>query len=95
MDLLKKKKEAQLDPTVPEDSNFKDESAGADIFSSILFSECMKQLNPQHAEVMILSIIKGKTTKIIAEILNKPQNTILTWLTKAKTQFHDCIEGQT
>jgi len=53
----------------------------------------MKRLNSQHSEVMVMNILKGMTTKAISEILNKPQNTILTWLTKAKTEFHDCIEG--
>lgn len=93
LDYIKKKKESQLDPVMPEDQNTKDSNAGGDGFSNILFSECMKRLNSQHSEVMVMNILKGMTTKAISEILNKPQNTILTWLTKAKTEFHDCIEG--
>jgi len=93
LDYIKKKKESQLDPVMPEDQNTEDFNAGGDGFSNILFSECMKRLNSQHSEVMVMNILKGMTTKAISEILNKPQNTILTWLTKAKTEFHDCIEG--
>jgi RNA polymerase sigma-70 factor (ECF subfamily) len=93
LDYIKKKKESQLDPVMPEDQNTEDSNAGGDGFSNILFSECMKRLNSQHSEVMVMNILKGMTTKAISEILNKPQNTILTWLTKAKTEFHDCIEG--
>ena len=93
LDYIKKKKESQLDPVMPEDQNTEDFNVGGDGFSNILFSECMKRLNSQHSEVMVMNILKGMTTKAISEILNKPQNTILTWLTKAKTEFHDCIEG--
>ena len=94
LDYIKKKKESQLSPVMPEDQNTEDFAAGGEGFSNILFSECMKRLNSQHSEVMVMNILKGMTTKAISEILNKPQNTILTWLTKAKTEFHDCIEGQ-
>ena len=93
LDFVKKKKESQLDPVMPEDQNAEDFSAGGDGFSNILFSECMNQLDERHAEVMVMNIIKGMTTRVISELLDKPQNTILTWLTKAKTDFHDCIEG--
>ena len=55
----------------------------------------MEKLKQDHAEVMVMNIVKGMTTKVISEIVGKPQNTILTWLTKAKTEFHDCIEGRT
>ena len=53
----------------------------------------MEKIEPKHAEVMIMSVLKGMTTKVISEVLGKPQNTILTWLSKAKIDFHDCIEG--
>lgn len=62
--------------------------------SRILFSQCLEQLNPNHKDVMLMNLIKGLTTAAISEVLDKPQNTILTWLTSAKTQFHDCIQGQ-
>ena len=93
LDFVKKKKEVQLNPVTPEDERAEDFSAGMDSFSNILFGECMEKIEPRHAEVMIMSVIKGMTTKVISEVLGKPQNTILTWLSKAKIDFHDCIEG--
>lgn len=95
LDYVKKKKEAQLDPVTPEDHNTADTSGFGDVFSNILFNECLQKLDPQRAEIMIMNIIKGMTTKVISEVLKMPQNTILTWLTKAKTEFHDCVEGHT
>lgn len=95
LDFLKKKKEQQLDSENPEDQTLEDSRGIGDGFANLLFSECMKKLKQEHAEVMIMNIVRGMTTKIISEIIGKPQNTVLTWLTKAKTEFHDCIEGQT
>lgn len=95
LDFVKKKKEQQLDSENPEDQTFEDSRGIGDGFTNLLFSECMKKLKQEHAEVMVMNIVKGMTTKIISEIIGKPQNTVLTWLTKAKTEFHDCIEGQT
>lgn len=62
-------------------------------FMRLLYSKCMEQLKPEHREIMTENILGGKTTAEIAEDTGKPQNTILTWLTKAKLQFRDCIQG--
>ena len=59
LDFVKKKKEAQLDPVTPEDERAEDFSAGMDSFSNILFGECMEKIEPKHAEVMIMSVLKG------------------------------------
>ena len=94
LDYIKKKKEAQFNP---EDTNNEQDIEGnvdSDAFSNILFGECFNKLNTNYAEVLSMNILNGITTKTIAEILEKPQNTILTWLTTAKLQFHDCIIGK-
>ena len=95
LDFVKKKREQQLDAETPEDQTLEDSRGTGDGFTNLLFSECMEKLKQEHAEVMVMNIVKGMTTKVISEIVGKPQNTILTWLTKAKTEFHDCIEGRT
>ena len=94
LDLIKKKQEQQLDFENPEDQTLEDISGAGDGFANLLLSECMQKLKEEHAEIMVMNIIKGMTTKVIAEITGHPQNTVLTWLTKAKTEFHDCIEGR-
>lgn len=94
LDTVKKKKESQLNPERPEDELLQDGSVGTDAFSRLLYNECMDQLKPIYREVIIKSIFGNMTAKIIAEAMNKPQNTILTWLSKAKIEFHDCITGK-
>lgn len=94
LDFIKKKREGQLNIENPEDQLLEDKSGATDGFANLLFSECMKKLKQEHAEVMLLNVFRGMTTKIISEVLDTPQNTVLTWLTKAKTEFHDCIEGR-
>ena len=95
LDLMRKKREQELDAENPEDLMLQDSRGTGDGFANLLLSECMTKLKPEHAELMVMNIVRGMTTKVISEIVGKPQNTILTWLTKAKTQFHDCIEGRT
>jgi len=62
-------------------------------FMRLLYNNCMERLKPEYREVMNENILGGKTTAEIAEDTGKPQNTILTWLTKAKLEFRDCIRG--
>ena len=35
--------------------------------------------------------MQGEKTREIAEALSIPQNTILTWVTKAKKQYSECM----
>ena len=50
------------------------------------------KLNADLSEVLLLNVLNGIKTSVISEMLGKPQNTILSWLTKAKTQFVSCLE---
>jgi RNA polymerase sigma-70 factor, ECF subfamily len=92
-DIMKKKGEIQFDPDIPEDQNYEDQSIGINAFSNLLYNRCMEQLKPEHQSIMLENVLAGKTTAEIAEDTGRPQNTILTWLTKAKLQFKDCIQG--
>lgn len=66
---------------------------GSNTFMNLLYNKCMDQLKPEHREVMIECILGGKKTAELSEDIGKSQNTILTWLTKAKLQFRECIQG--
>ena len=57
----------------------------------ILFDECLKKLGEDRAELILMNAIQGMTTAAISKILKTSQNTILTWLTKAKFELKDCI----
>ena len=93
MDHLRKKRESQLSENAPEDQNLESSNPSDDPFSRILFSDCMAQLEGKLKDVLLQNLVEGETTASIAERLAKPQNTILTWLAKAKLQFHDCVMG--
>ena len=82
-----RKKRGSIDPVMPEDENYEDQSVGVNAFSNLLYNDCMEQLKPEHRGVMLENVLAGKTTAEIAEDIGKPQNTILTWLTKAKLQL--------
>ena len=58
-----------------------------------IFDDCSDQLEANKKEVLFMSYIKGITTKEISDIIQKPQNTIMTWLANAKRQIIECIEG--
>ena len=92
-DYKKKKKEDQLDDETPQDQNLVGTTVREDPLASMLYQDCIERLDPDHAEVFLMNNLKGLTAKVIAEILDKPVNTILTWLSKAKSQFVDCVEG--
>ena len=61
---------------------------------NLLEQECWKMLSGRYQEVFTLSIYKGMTAKLIAEQLGQGQNTVLTWMTKAKKQFIECYWGK-
>ena len=50
----------------------------------------MQTLNKNYQKVLYL-IMQGEKTREIAEALSIPQNTILTWVTKAKKQYSECM----
>lgn len=58
-----------------------------------IFNDCSQKLEENKQEVFFMSYIKGITTKEISDIIQKPQNTILTWLANSKRQMIECIEG--
>jgi len=91
LDRIRKKSELQLDLESNEEANLQDTSLGVDPFSQIIFSECWGKLTDSYQEVLRFSIFDGLTSKDIGQILDRPQNTVLTWLTKAKLQFHACL----
>ncbi len=94
LDHIKKKKEDQLDSDNPEDHKLQSASIDQDPFSQLLYNECMKLLSENYREVLFQNLVEGETTASIAERISKPQNTVLTWLTKAKLQFHNCVVGK-
>lgn len=91
IDKIRKKGEQQFDPEHPEDENISGSNLGADTFSNILFSECMQRIKPQIRNVLIMNVIEGITSKEIALLEDISQNTVLTWLAKAKLEFFNCF----
>jgi len=69
---------------------YKDKRNDEASYYDILNSECMKQLNKNY-RIALQHIMQGQKTREIAEILSIPQNTILTWVTKAKKQYSECM----
>ena len=65
-----------------------------DIEVNRIYEECIDKIDKKKKEVFQISYFETKTTKEIAIDLNKPQNTILTWLADAKKQFVECIESK-
>ena len=61
---------------------------------TLLEQECWRMLSGLHQEVFTLSTYKNMTAKLIAEHLGQSQNTVLTWMTKAKKQFIECYWGK-
>jgi len=64
------------------------------MLQNLLEQECWKMLSGPYQEVFTLSTYKGMTSKLIAEQLGESQNTVLTWMTKAKKQFIECYWGK-
>ena len=58
-----------------------------------IFNDCSQKIAEEKRDILFMSYIKGITTKEISEIIQKPQNTILTWLANAKKELITCIEG--
>ena len=85
----------QLDDDSNNDKNYDpglpDESI--DVDTKILFDECLKKLTSKAREIIYMNLIGNKTTAVISEVLKVKQNTVLTWLTKAKVDLKECIQA--
>ena len=95
LDIKKKKKELQFmpkgdDDEIDHDPGLPDERI--DVETNFLFQECLKKIGEDRSELIIMNLIQGMTTSAISKILKISQNTILTWLTKAKFDLKDCIQ---
>ena len=65
-----------------------------DGFEKTLRDQCLDELKDDQRIVLIMNSFVGFTTEKISSVLERPQNTVLTWLTKAKREFADCILGE-
>lgn len=92
LDNVKKSTEQQFTDT-SDDSNLVSNNLSDDGEVKKIFEDCSQQLDANKKDVLFMSYIKGITTKEISDIIQKPQNTILTWLANAKKQMIECIEG--
>ena len=92
LDSVKKKKEFQFSETV-NDTNVISDNLSSDSEVNKIFNDCSQKIDENKRDIFFMSYLKGMNTKEISDERNKPQNTILTWLAKAKKQFIECIEG--
>jgi RNA polymerase sigma-70 factor, ECF subfamily len=92
LDNVKKSTEQQFTDT-SDDSNLVSNNLSGDGEVKKIFEDCSQQLDTNKKDILFMSYIKGITTKEISDIIEKPQNTILTWLANAKKQMIECIEG--
>ena len=107
-DAFKKKKDYKLGDLGSSTDNEEDEERSSDEtnydakwqdqpsdgFEKTLHDECLDELKDDQRIVLIMNSFVGFTTDKISSVLERPQNTILTWLTKAKREFADCILGE-
>ena len=92
LDNVKKSTEQQFTDT-SDDRNLVSNNLSGDGEVKKIFEDCSQQLDTNKKDILFMSYIKGITTKEISDIIEKPQNTILTWLANAKKQMIECIEG--
>jgi len=92
LDSVKKSTEQQFTDTT-DDTNLVSDNLSDDGEVKKIFEDCSQQLEANKKDVLFMSYIKGITTKEISDIIQKPQNTVLTWLANAKKQMIECIEG--
>jgi len=59
-------------------------------YYDLLDGECMEKLKKNHRKSLYF-VMRGLKTREIAEALSVPQNTILTWVTNAKSQYAECM----
>ena len=92
LDSVKKSTEQQFNDTT-DDTKLVSDNLSDNVEVKKIFEDCSQQLDENKKDVLFMSYIKGITTKEISDIIQKPQNTILTWLANAKKQMIECIEG--
>lgn len=92
LDSVKKSTEQQFTDTT-DDTKLVSDNLSDNVEVKKIFEDCSQQLDENKKDVLFMSYIKGITTKEISDIIQKPQNTILTWLANAKKQMIECIEG--
>ena len=92
LDNTRKIKEDQFSEKTNE-SNIISNNLSDDIEVNKIFNDCSQKIAEEKRDILFMSYIKGITTKEISDIIQKPQNTILTWLANAKKQMIECIEG--
>lgn len=92
LDNVKKSTEQQFTDTT-DDTKLVSDNLSDNVEVKKIFEDCSQQLDENKKDVLFMSYIKGITTKEISDIIQKPQNTILTWLANAKKQMIECIEG--
>ena len=63
-------------------------------FGETLRDQCLDELKDEQRIVLIMNSFEGFTSEKISSVLEKPRNSVLTWLTKAKREFADCILGK-
>ena len=55
--------------------------------------DCIEEIEPdEKRDILIEQTVYGYTAKEISEKRGKPMGTILSWLSKAKSQLRDCLE---
>ena len=92
LDNTRKIKEDQFSEKTNE-SNIISNNLSDDSEVNKIFNDCSQKIAEEKRDILFMSYIKGITTKEISEIIQKPQNTILTWLANAKKELITCIEG--
>ena len=91
LDSVKKITETQLneDNALHQSSDIKLESFEV----NNIFDKCINKIKKNEKEALLLSFFRNMTSKDISEHLNKPHNTILTWIANSKNQFVLCVDG--
>lgn len=53
---------------------------------------CLGQLNPDHAKAVKSTYLEGKSYQETADTLDKPLNTIKTWIRRSLISLQDCLK---
>ncbi|MCX6740698.1 MAG: RNA polymerase sigma factor [Candidatus Parcubacteria bacterium] len=59
---------------------------------AIQIRKIFKDMDYKYAQVLELKFLENKSYKEISDILQKPENTIATWISRAKKQFKEKIK---
>ena len=86
LDSVKKSTEQQFTDTTDDTKLVSDNLHDDGEVKKIFLMTSDQQLDANKKDVLFMSYIKSITTKEISDIIQKPQNTILTWLANAKSK---------